>query len=110
MVLSFFVEASPRGDLDFNLLAWDSITRGGCTEAFTSKPAVQLGPCGDTSLSCDAAFAELVLSASSVPSGHTFITVHTPEELLNWCGAVMMGVTMVGDFLPRTFTHDELLV
>ncbi len=112
MVLtSFFVKASALpGDLDFDLLVFRSITRGGCTIVFTSKHAAQLEPRGGTLSSCKGALSEFVLGAHSAPSSHAFITAHTPEELLDWCSAIIMGVTMVGDFSSGTFTHSELLV
>ncbi len=64
LVLSFFIEASILfGDLDFDFLVFHSVTRGGCTVVFVSKPTAWLGPRGGTSSLCEAASSEFALGA-----------------------------------------------
>ncbi len=107
----FFVEASRLpGDLNLDVLAFHSITRGGCTVVFASSLAVQLEPHGGTSSSCEAASSEFVPGAHSAPPGRAFITAAFSREGLDWCDAITEGVTMVGDLLLETFARSELLV
>ncbi len=107
----FFVKASALpGDLNFDSFAFCSVTRGGFPKGFASKLTAWLEPCRGTLLLCKAASSEFVLSAHSAPSGCAFVTAAVPKEGLDWCGAIMMGVTMVGDFSSETFTYDEVLV
>ncbi len=106
----FFVEVPFwPGDLDFDFLAFCSITRGDFAEAILSIPPVRLGPRGGTPLSCEVTSSEWALSTHSAPSDHTFVTVCTPVGPLDWCSVVTTGLTMVGDFSFDAFARDELL-
>ncbi len=80
-----------------------SITRGGFTKAIPSNHPVRLELHGAVLP------GETLSVCSPAPSGHAYITVCTPEESLDWCGAIMMGVTMVGNLLSDAFTCNRLL-
>ncbi len=103
---SFFIEAPIVGNLDFDFLAINSVTRGGSAEAIPSELLARLGPCGVTSLLCKVASSEL---SNSAPPGCTFVTAVVPREGLNWCCARLVGSDMVVTFSSNAFAHDELL-
>ncbi len=51
-----------------------------------------------------------VVACSPAPSSRAFITAAVPKgKCLDWCGAVKMGVTMVGDLLFTAFARNGLL-
>ncbi len=80
-----------------------SITREGFAEAIPLNPPVRLELCG-------AILPGGMLSVCSpAPSSCAFVTAHTLEESLDWCGTIMIGVTMVGDLSFNAFTCDGLL-
>ncbi len=93
----------------FDVPAFHCFTRGGFAEAISSVLTVWLEPRAGTSPSCEAALSEFALGACSALSDHAFVSQAVPREGLDWCNVIMMGVTMVGDFLSVTFTHSELL-
>ncbi len=67
--------------------------------------------CTGISSSDKKASSEFAPGACSALPGWAFVTAAVPlGEGLDWCFAIMVGVTMVGDLSFPTFARDELLV